>query len=124
MTNNILIVGGGSAGWMTAATLIKQFPEKNISLIESPNIATIGVGESTQGQFRLWSNWLGIDDKQFLKFTDGSYKLKQLQSSGGALKFDSSGNVITSNKDWVDIKTFKNLSTQSNILGVYYSDLV
>jgi hypothetical protein len=75
MTNNILIVGGGSAGWMTAATLIKQFPEKNISLIESPNISTVGVGESTIGGIRLWSNWLGIDDKQFLKFTDGSYKL-------------------------------------------------
>jgi tryptophan halogenase len=75
MKNDIIIVGGGSAGWMTAATLIKQFPEKNISLIESPNISTVGVGESTIGGIRLWSNWLGIDDKQFLKFTDGSYKL-------------------------------------------------
>ena len=44
---NITIVGGGSAGWMTAATLLKAFPDRNISLIESPNIATIGVGEST-----------------------------------------------------------------------------
>ena len=75
MINNIIVVGGGSAGWMTAATLIKQFPEKNISLIESPNISTVGVGESTIGGIRLWTNWLGIDDKQFLKFTDGSYKL-------------------------------------------------
>jgi len=75
MINNILIVGGGSAGWMTAATLIREFPEKNISLIESPNISTVGVGESTIGGIRLWTNWLGIDDKQFLKFTDGSYKL-------------------------------------------------
>ena len=44
---NITIVGGGSAGWMTAATLIKCFPSKKITLIESPNIPTIGVGEST-----------------------------------------------------------------------------
>ena len=47
--NSIIVVGGGSAGWMTAATLLKQFPDKNITLIESPNIATVGVGESTIG---------------------------------------------------------------------------
>jgi hypothetical protein len=72
---DIIIVGGGSAGWMTAATLIKQFPNKNICLIESPNISTIGVGESTIGGIRNWTSYLNIDDKQFLKQTDGSYKL-------------------------------------------------
>ena len=44
--NKIVIVGGGSAGWMTAATLIKTFPNKDITLIESPNTPTVGVGES------------------------------------------------------------------------------
>ena len=72
---SILIVGGGSAGWMTAATLLKQFPDKKITLIESKNIATVGVGESTIGGIKAWTNWLGIDDKHFLKHTDGSYKL-------------------------------------------------
>jgi tryptophan halogenase len=71
----IIVVGGGSAGWMTAATLLKQFPDKNITLIESPDIATVGVGESTIGGVKAWTNWLGIDDKHFLKHTDGSYKL-------------------------------------------------
>ena len=42
-TENIVIVGGGSSGWMTAATLLSQFPNKKITLIESPNIATVGV---------------------------------------------------------------------------------
>lgn len=73
--NEFIIVGGGSAGWMTAATLIKAFPKKKITLIESPNIATVGVGESTIGGIRNWTNWLGIKDKDFLKHTDGSYKL-------------------------------------------------
>ena len=41
--NKIIIVGGGSAGWMTAATLIHQFPEKEIILIDSNNISTVGV---------------------------------------------------------------------------------
>ena len=72
---SILIVGGGSAGWMTAATLIKTFPDKKITLIESPNIPTVGVGESTIGGIKLWTNYLGIEDKDFISKTDGSYKL-------------------------------------------------
>jgi len=72
---DIMIVGGGSAGWMSAATLIKEFPDKKIALIESPNISTIGVGESTIQQIRLWTKFLGIEDKSFLKYVDGTYKL-------------------------------------------------
>tara|TARA_R100001079_G_scaffold110283_2_gene85233 strand:- start:44 stop:1546 length:1503 start_codon:yes stop_codon:yes gene_type:complete len=73
--NNIIIVGGGSAGWMTASTLLKAFPNKNISLIESPNIATVGVGESTIQGIRNWVKYIGIDEKDFIKETEGSYKL-------------------------------------------------
>ena len=75
MTKKITVVGGGSAGWMTAATLIKCFPNKTISLIESPNIPTVGVGESTIGQIRRFTTLLGIDDKDFIPHTDASYKL-------------------------------------------------
>jgi len=46
---SIIVLGGGSAGWMTASTLIKQFPDKEITVIESPNTPTVGVGESTIG---------------------------------------------------------------------------
>ena len=74
-TDKILIVGGGSAGWMTAATLIKFFPNKDITVLESPNIPTVGVGESTIGQIRQWTTMLGIEDKDFLIHTDASYKL-------------------------------------------------
>ena len=73
--NKIVIVGGGSAGWMTAAMLIKTFPEKDITVIESPNIPIIGVGESTIGGIRDYTNWLGIDEKDFMEYTDASYKL-------------------------------------------------
>ena len=58
----ILIVGGGSAGWMTAATLESQFPNYKISLIESKNISTVGVGESTIAQITDWMRLLKIKD--------------------------------------------------------------
>ena len=59
--DNITIVGGGSSGWMTAATFIKFFPNKNISIIESPDYPIVGVGESTLGQINIWKNLLEID---------------------------------------------------------------
>ncbi len=71
----IIIVGGGSAGWMTASTLESQFPNYDISLIESKNISTVGVGESTIAQITDWLRLLKIEDNNFIKYVDGSYKL-------------------------------------------------
>jgi len=71
----IIIVGGGSAGWMTAATLQSQLPQHQITLIESKNISSIGVGESTLGRIKDWTRLLKIEDKDFMKDTDASYKL-------------------------------------------------
>ena len=73
--NSILIVGGGSAGWMAASTFIRKYPNKQITLVESSDIPKVGVGESTLGFIRDWTNYLGLDDKDFLKHTNGSYKL-------------------------------------------------
>ena len=74
-TENIVIVGGGSSGWMTATTLLSQFPNKKITLIESPNIATVGVGESTLGGINNWCELVGIKDTDFLAHVDGTIKL-------------------------------------------------
>jgi flavin-dependent dehydrogenase len=73
--NDIVIVGGGSAGWMTAATMISAFPEKNISVIESKDVPIIGVGESTLGSIRNWTRFIGLEEDSFFKTTDASYKL-------------------------------------------------
>lgn len=73
--NKIVIVGGGSAGWMTAAGLIKAFPEKDIVVIESPNVPTVGVGESTLGGINDYCKYLEIDEKDFMTYTDASYKM-------------------------------------------------
>jgi flavin-dependent dehydrogenase len=74
-SDNIIIVGGGSAGWMTAATLIKFFPNKKITVIESSNYKTVGVGESTLGFINGWMSLLEIKDEDFLPYTEGTYKL-------------------------------------------------
>jgi len=71
----IVIVGGGSAGWMTASTFIARLPGRDITLIESPNIPTVGVGESTLGFINEWIRLLGIKDQEFMKHCDASYKL-------------------------------------------------
>jgi tryptophan halogenase len=71
----ILVVGGGSAGWMSAAALIKAHPDKEIVVIESPDVPTVGVGESTLGGINDYCKFLGIDEKDFMKYTDASYKM-------------------------------------------------
>ena len=72
---NILIVGGGSAGVMSAYTIKKLFPKKNVTLIESKNISTVGVGESTLGHINQWLALMGISDEDFMKECNASYKM-------------------------------------------------
>ena len=71
--DKIIIVGGGSAGWMTAASLIHNFPEKEITLVES-DAPTVGVGESTLQFIRVWMHSLGIKDKDWMDECNATYK--------------------------------------------------
>ena len=72
--NSIIIVGGGSAGWMTAAMLSKHLPETKISLIESNKISTIGVGESTLQFFNRYLNRMELKDKDWMPYCNATYK--------------------------------------------------
>ena len=71
----ICIVGGGSSGWMTASTLVKAFPEWDITLVESPKVASVGVGESTTQYFRQWVHFLGLKDEDWMPACDATYKI-------------------------------------------------
>ncbi|AOS97125.1 Flavin-dependent tryptophan halogenase RebH [Microbulbifer aggregans] len=76
---NIVIVGGGTAGWLVAASLARQLniindSETNITLVESPDAPTIGVGEGTWPTMRSTLKRIGIDETDFIRECDVSFK--------------------------------------------------
>lgn len=70
----IVIVGGGSSGWMTAAGISRICPDIKLTLVESPVIPTIGVGESTIGHINQFLSMLGLTDDQWMSSCNATYK--------------------------------------------------
>jgi tryptophan halogenase len=72
----IVVVGGGTAGWMTAAALARFcIPGHSVTVVESDEIGIVGVGEATIPTIQAFNNALGIDEAEFLAATGGTYKL-------------------------------------------------
>jgi tryptophan halogenase len=76
MVDNVVIVGGGTAGWMTASYLRAAFGDRiAVTLVESKNIATIGVGEATFSTIRHFFDYLGLDEREWMPDCHATYKL-------------------------------------------------
>ena len=75
--NRIAIVGGGTAGWMTAAALSHHFKKENVEivLVESSALGTVGVGEATIPTIRRFYQKLGLSDLDIVRSTDATCKL-------------------------------------------------
>ncbi|WP_343527017.1 tryptophan halogenase family protein [Sphingomonas sp.] len=72
----VVIAGGGTAGWLAATALVRQLgPLVEVTLVESDEIGTVGVGESTIPTARSFHAFLGIDEAAFMKATQATFKL-------------------------------------------------
>ena len=72
----VVVAGGGTAGWIAAFALVKQLGSLiDVTLVESDEIGTVGVGESTIPTSRTFHQYMGVDEREFVRATQSTFKL-------------------------------------------------
>jgi hypothetical protein len=116
---NIIIVGGGTAGWLASFMLSKLQPNHSYTVIDSSKIGIIGVGESTTGHFRdvIVDPFFGTSEEEFIKETDATLKLgiyfKNWKKLGEDFYNPIDGSVTS--KEFLDVATYYALYAGKNI---------
>jgi len=76
MVKNVVVVGGGTSGWMTASYLTAAFGDRiSVTLVESDRVGTIGVGEATFSTVRHFFSFLGLEEQEWMPACNATYKL-------------------------------------------------
>jgi hypothetical protein len=71
----IVILGGGTAGWITACLIARRWPGAQVTLVESPEIGIIGVGEGSTPQLKHFFDRIGVAEAEWMPACDATYKL-------------------------------------------------
>ncbi|VAW81753.1 Tryptophan halogenase [hydrothermal vent metagenome] len=109
---NITIIGGGSAGWMTAAYLSKKNPDIHITLIEASDVPVIGVGEATIAHLSRFLFTLGLKDKDWMPHCNGAYKY--------GIKFDNWHNI--GDEYWHPFEALPYYNSKTNLATYWWYD--
>jgi tryptophan halogenase len=73
--SRIVVLGGGTSGWMAALSLISGLPHAGVTVVESEDVGIVGVGEATFPSIRAFHDIVGVNEAEFLRATNGTYKL-------------------------------------------------
>jgi tryptophan halogenase len=114
---NIVIVGGGTAGWLVSLYLAAQRPQHSYTTIDSTSIGPIGVGEAATGKFNQMLNECGISDWEFMLATDAlpKHSLRFVNWAKTPGKFDSPLEYSASHLDPLDTRLFFQILNQQPI---------
>ncbi len=116
--NKIVIIGGGTAGWMAASFLIKEKPNWDITVVESDKIPIIGVGESVTQHVAAFFDYLGIPTHDWMLKTGAVYKYANKfinwRTNSGEAEYFSFNLTISENNFYKDISENKTMDELSN----------